>query len=97
MDAPILQRIELPERQGSVTLYDWMAADVRDGRNLVRTDQAGDEVWRAKPVLYGEAGNQDCFTRVDWDGTALTADTWSCYRVDVGVNDGLVTVLEFTK
>ena len=95
MNAAILKTIELPHGQGAVTLFDWMAAEVRDGCNLIRTDRAGSEVWRAKPV-FG-VGHQDCFTTIDWDGAALTAHTFSCYRVTVSLRDGNVTILEFTK
>ena len=93
MDAKILRRVELPDGQGAVTLYDWMAIDVRDGRNLIRTDEAGTEMWRATPV----SGPEDCFTSLSWSGVALTAHTWSCYCVAVDLRDGSVTVLEFTK
>lgn len=97
MTAPVLKQIELPHGQGAVTLYDWMAPEVRDGRNLVRTDGKGREVWKAKPVFLGQPRYEDCFTTVDWDGAELIAHTWSAFRVRVDLQDGEVTVLEFTK
>jgi len=81
----------------TVTLYDWIAEDVRDGRNLIATDRRGVEVWRAKPVIFGDAGQQDCFTSIRWDGIHLTAHTWSCYQVAVDADTGDVTILAFTK
>ena len=97
MDATIRQKLDLPGGDGAVTLYDWMADDVRDGRNLIRTDQSGHEMWRAKPVLYGEPRHEDCFTDMYWDGASLTAQTFSGYRVAVSLSDGSVSILEFTK
>lgn len=90
----VLDRLDLPENAGSITLYDWMAEEMHDGRNLVRADPDGRVVWKAVPPL---TGRQDCFTKMRWDGQALTAHTWSCYRVSVDVHDGSVTILEFTK
>jgi len=81
----------------TVTLYDWMADDVRDGRNLIATDRNGVEVWRAKPVIFDDPRQQDCFTSIRWDGINLTAHTWSCYKVAVDPDTGDITVLEFTK
>ena len=97
MNARILDQIDLAEGLGTLTLYDWMEDEVRDGRNLVRTDPEGCELWRAKPTFYGEAGQEDCFTKMMWDGAALTAFTWSCYRVAIDLESGAVTTLEFTK
>lgn len=81
----------------TVTLYDWMADDVRDGRNLIATNRHGVEVWRAKPVIFNDPRQQDCFTAIRWDGTNLTAHTWSCYKVSIDPDSGHVTVIEFTK
>lgn len=77
---------------GSILLYDWMAKEVEGGRNLMRVDAEGQILWKASPP-----NTQDCFTRIAWDGQALTANTWSCYRVAVDPENGKVTVLEFTK
>ena len=96
IDAEILERARLLN-DATVTLYDWMADEVRDGRNLIATDRNGVELWRAKPVNYGDLERQDCFTAIRWDGVNLTAHTWSCYRVSVDPDSGEVTVLEFTK
>ena len=81
----------------TVTPYDWMAEDVRDGRNLIATDRGGAEVWRVKPVIFNDPQRQDCFTSIRWDGVNLTAHTWSCYKVSVDADTGDVTILEFTK
>jgi hypothetical protein len=90
----IIDRIDLGERVGSIVLYDWMAEAVKDGRNLMRIDAEGKILWKASPPTKG---SQDCFTCIRWDGRALTANTWSCYRVGVRIENGEVTVLEFTK
>lgn len=71
-----------------------MAEEVKDGRNLLRVDPNGNILWKASPPT---TGMQDCFTCIQWDGQTLTANTWSCYRVDVDLRNGDVTVLEFTK
>ena len=97
MNPPVLHRIELPNDRGNIVLYDWMAAEVRDGRNLVGLDRNGRELWRAEPVFYGDPKQEDCFTRVVWDGAALTAFTFSCFRVAVDIDTGKVTVLELKK
>ena len=97
MQPAILNRIELPGNLGAITLYDWMADEVRDGRNLIRTTPDGQEVWRAEPPFYHEAGQQDCFTQVAWDGNNLSAHTWSCFRVAVDLDSGQVETLAFTK
>jgi|EP00456_Euglypha_rotunda_P059356 hypothetical protein len=96
INAEILERARLLN-DATVTLYDWMANDVRDGRNLIATDRNGVELWRAKPVNYGDTMRQDCFTAIRWDGVNLTANTWSCYRVLIDTDTGKVTILEFTK
>ena len=95
MDAPILQAAALPDG-GALTLYDWMACEVRDGRNLVRMDVSGREIWRAEPTLFGSNQN-DCFTKFELDGDDLTAWTWSCFRVSVDLGSGIVRTREFTK
>jgi hypothetical protein len=97
MDAVILDQVELPDGMGSVKLYDWMADEVQDGRNLVRYDQGGCEVWRAGPALYGTADRTDCFTAIAWDGTTLSGHTWSGYKMLIDLQDGAVTTLTFTK
>ena len=91
VNAEILERARLLNDL-TVTLYDWMAEDVRDGRNLIATTRDGVEVWRAKPP-----DQEDCFTALRWDGIRLTAHTWSCYRVAIDADSGEVTILEFTK
>jgi hypothetical protein len=72
-----------------------MEPKVRDGRNLVRIAQDGSVIWRACPPFLGSG--EDCFVQFQCDGLALTAHTWSCYRVGIDIRDGTVTVLEFTK
>lgn len=96
VNAGILERARLLNDL-TVTLYDWMGEDVRDGRNLIATDPQGVEVWRAKPVIFGDPRHEDCFTSMQWDGENLTAFTFSGYKVRVDRNDGSVTVLAFTK
>lgn len=93
MSGQVMDRVDLPDNAGSIVLYDWMAEDVRDGRNLMRVDPDGNILWKASPPT----GKQDCFTRLQWDGHTLTANTWSCYRVKVDPQSGNVIVLEFTK
>ena len=94
MSGQIIDRVDLADRAGSIVLYDWMAEAVKDGRNLMRIDAEGNILWKASPPTKGI---QDCFTRIQWDGRALTANTWNCYRVSVDPGNGEVTVLEFTK
>ncbi|RJF86029.1 hypothetical protein [Sphingomonas cavernae] len=96
VNAEILERARLLN-DATVTLYDWMADDVRDGRNLIATNRDGTELWRAKPVVFNDPRQQDCFTAIRWDGVSLTAFTWSGYKVSVDPDDGNITVLAFTK
>lgn len=96
MNAEIFERARLLNDL-TVTLYDWMAEDVRDGRNLIATNRDGVEVWRAKPVVFNDPRQQDFFTSIRWDGVSLTAFTFSCYKVSVDPDSGDVTILEFTK
>lgn len=96
VNAEIFERAKLLNDL-TVTLYDWMAEDVRDGRNLIATDRHGVEVWRAKPVLFDDPSRKDCFTAIRWDGVRLTAHTWSCYKVSVDGDTGELSDLEFTK
>ena len=90
----VLDRIDLPDNAGSITLYDWMAKEVEDGRNLIRVDPDGRVLWQAEPPLPGK---RDCFTSMQWDGKTLTAFTWSSYKVSIDMQDGTVTVLYFEK
>ena len=94
MSGQVIDRVDLADGAGSIVLYDWMAEEVKGGRNLVRVDADGNVLWKAAPPTNGM---QDCFTRMLWDGRSLTANTWSCYRVSVDPQTGNVTVLEFTK
>lgn len=87
-------RVDLVDDAGSIVLYDWAAEAAKDGRNLVRVDPMGNVVWRASPPT---TGMQDCFVRMQRDGQALTANTWSGYRVSVDLQSGDGAVLEFTK
>jgi hypothetical protein len=90
----VIDRIDLPDNAGSLLLYNWMAEDVKDGRNLIRVDPEGNILWKASPPT---TGTQDCFTRMRWDGQKLIANTMSCYLVAVAPHNGEVTVLHFTK
>lgn len=93
MNAEIRHRIQFADG-GAITLYDWMAEEVRDGRNLIRTDASGNELWRATPP---HSGNNDCFTHIIPDPHQLKASTWSGYEVAIDLATGEVTVLTFTK
>lgn len=88
----ILDSIELPEGAGKIVLCDWMSEQMRDGRNVVRTDGSGNVLWRAVPPQSG-----DCFTAIQWDGESLTANTWSGYLVRLSVPNGGIETLHFTK
>lgn len=92
IDAEILERARMLN-DATVTLYDSMADEFGDGRNLVATDRNGVELWRATPVN----DRHDCFTAIRWDGVSLTAHTWACYKVSIDPDSGDVTVLAFTK
>ena len=96
MDAEIFERARLLNDL-TVTLYDWMANDVRDGRNLIATDRNGVEIWRARPVVFNGPRQQDCFTSMRWDGSSLKASTFSGYEVSVDPNTGETDVLAFKK
>ncbi|MDF2809230.1 MAG: hypothetical protein K0S56_261 [Microvirga sp.] len=94
MSGQIIDRVDLPDDGGSIVLYDWVSDDSKDGRNLVRVDPEGRTLWEATPPTTGA---QDCFTRVQWDGQTLTANTWSGYLVEVDIKNGGVAALDFTK
>lgn len=94
MPAPIFNRVNLADEAGSFVLYDWMADDVQDGRNLMRVDRDGNVLWKASPV---DTGGRDCFVHLEWDGQTLLANTFSCYRVSIDPDNGDVTILHFTK
>lgn len=92
MKARILDQIAIPGR-GTVSLYDWMADEVRNGGNLIMEDEDGNERWRAEPLV----GPADCFVSVAADGQTLFANSWSGYRCSIDLDTGAVTVLSFTK
>ena len=94
MSVQIIDQVDLADGSGSIVLYDWMAEEVKDGRNLMRVDPEGNILWKASSPTTGV---RDCFTRMQWDGQSLIANTWSCYRVSVDPQTGAVTVLGFTK
>lgn len=96
VNAEIFERAQLVNDL-TVTLYDWMADDVRDGRNLIAADRHGREVWRAKPAFFDDPSKQDYFTAIHWDGMRLTAHTWSGYRAAVDADTGELSDLQFTK
>lgn len=70
-----------------------MAEEAQDGRNLARVDADGELLWKASAPM----GKQDGFVGIEWDSQALTANTWSCYRVRIDTENGDVAVLSFTK
>lgn len=72
-----------------------MSEQVSDGRNLIRTSEAGQEIWRATPPLG--AGSEDCFTHISFEPAGLKASTWSGYEVAVDMQTGKITVQSFTK
>ena len=96
IDAEIFERARLLN-DTTITLYDWMAGDVRDGRNLIANSRDGTELWRAKPIINDVPSQKDCFTAIRTDGVSLTAFTWSGYKVLVDVDDGNIAIIEFTK
>jgi hypothetical protein len=87
-----LIRLEISDRSGSIVLYDWM--EVADGRNLVRLDSDEAVVWQAQPPVMD---TKEFFTRVEWEGRDLIAQTWSGFRVSVDPDTGAVTILKVTK
>jgi outer membrane protein assembly factor BamB len=95
MSDKIMDRIDLPDGEGSILLYDYMLEEVKDGRNLIRVDASGRIVWKAS--LPPVSANADCFVAVDLRGGKLTANTHSCYLVAVDIENGHSTVLTFTK
>lgn len=94
MTDPICRRIELADG-GAITLHGWMADGMRDGRNLIRTDGSGNELWRAEPPFFGQQA--DHFTQLNPGPHQLRAYTFSCYEVAVDFETGKVTVITFTK
>jgi len=95
MTSEILDQVFLPNGT-TVTLYDWMAEEVKDGRNLIATDENGVEAWKATPILSSDPG-ADCFVAIQAEGMTLTASTWSGYEVAIDPDNGSVTVIKFTK
>jgi hypothetical protein len=93
MNARVLDRIELPQGLGFVTLYDWTEEEVADGQNLVRTDCDGKLVWRTGARIDPD----DCFTQVEWDGTQLKGWSWSGYQMAIDIKTGNSSDLVFTK
>lgn len=94
MSGQIIDRIDIADVAGSIILYDWMAEELKDGCNLMRVDADGNIIWKASPPTTGV---QDCFTCISWDGRTLTANTWCGYRMRIDIQEGVVTILEFTK
>ncbi|HVJ16859.1 MAG TPA: hypothetical protein VM686_15570 [Polyangiaceae bacterium] len=68
--------------------------DVVTWPNLVRVARPGSIVWRAEPR---QEPGQDRWIAVDFDGEALVASTWSCWRCTLDVETGRVLRSEFTK
>lgn len=95
MTAEILEQVLLPNGT-TVALYDWMAEEVKDGRNLIARDRNGVEAWKAKPMLSSDPG-ADCFVAIRAEGMTLTASTWSGYEVAIDPDNGSVTTTKFTK
>ncbi|MBB3440946.1 hypothetical protein [Rhizobium sp. BK379] len=94
MSDKIMDRIDLPDGEGSILLYDYMLEEVKDGRNLIRVDASGRIVWKA---ILPPVSALDCFVAVDLRGGKLTANTHSCYLVAVDIENGHSTVLTFTE
>jgi hypothetical protein len=48
MSGQVIDRVDLADGAGSIVLYDWMAEEVKDGRNLARVDAGGNVLWKAR-------------------------------------------------
>lgn len=94
MSARVMDRLDLAGDAGSIVLYDWMAEEVKYGRNLMRLDANGQVRWKATPI---QPSAWDYFVAIQRDSGAFTANTWSGYQVGVDLENGDVTVLFFTK
>jgi hypothetical protein len=93
MPNKILTRIYLPKAAGTIVLYDWMEIDSPDCANLVKMGRNDEIEWKAMPPERPP----DCFTSVAIVGVALTAHSWSGYRVIVDIHTGKIVEAVFTK
>jgi hypothetical protein len=90
MTGQVIDRVDLSEGREALCF----TTGCRVGRNLMRVDPMGGILWKARPPT---TGTPDCFTRMQWHGQTLTADTWSRRRVGIDLKKGSVTVLAFTR
>jgi hypothetical protein len=81
-----------------VTLFDWQDAPVEKFQNLVRISPSGEIVWRAElPHDPDLTDGFDAYVYVAWHEGRLTANSFSCFRVELDPATGLIVSAEFTK
>ncbi len=92
--AIVHKAVDLPDGSRKLVVLDWSSDGPKRRHNLVCVDAEGDEIWKAE---LPQGSSPDCFTDVRVDGTAIRANTWSCFVVTLDRNTGGILSAEFTK
>jgi outer membrane protein assembly factor BamB len=92
--SPILQSVDLGEREGRLVLYDWSGASADRYQNLRRLDSNGATIWSAELI---ENTGTDCFVSVSVADDSIHATTWSGYVLMIDPATGKVVDQKFVK
>lgn len=83
--------LRLPGSDDLIVLTEYSPGD--DPANLSRVRSDGSVVWRAQPP----EAKDDFWTEADLDDHAVSAFSWSCYRVRLDLVTGDELTRTFTK
>ncbi len=90
----VVDLIPLEGLNRAVVLLESWGSPPDDRANLVSIDQLGRLLWRAR---LPTDSSSDFFTSVEVIGDAITASSWSCHRLQIDPNTGIILSDVFTK
>jgi hypothetical protein len=91
--APEWHALSVPGSDDRIVLFEYPEGD-GDSRNLVRMTSEGHVVWRAE---LPDPGSNDAYVEVRWRDGRLTANSWSCFLVELDPDTGQLLSATFTK
>ena len=87
----ITRELRIPNSDGRIVLVEHSSGD--DPSNLSRMRSDGSVVWCPRPPEQ----NNDFWTEAELEADAVSAFSWSCYRVRLDLETGAERTRTFTK
>ena len=86
--------LPVPGSDDRIVLFAYPEGGRGDSRNLARVTSADEVFWRAD---VPDPGSNDTYVEVRWRDGRLTANSWSCYFVELDPYTGVLLSSTFTK